>query len=91
MSGGQSKVPSIMSKLKPGEFEVDGEVQEALPNLMFRVTVTGGKDELVGKDILARVSGQMKLHKIKVMPGDKVKILMTQYDLGKGRITFRTK
>jgi translation initiation factor IF-1 len=80
-----------MARLKDGEFEVDGEVLEALPNLMFRITITDGREDLKDKLILGRVSGQMKLHKIKVMPGDKVKVVMTPYDLGKGRITFRTK
>lgn len=80
-----------MTKLKPGEFEVDGEVIEALPNMVFKVVITGGKEELVGKEILGKVSGQMRMYKIKVMPGDKVKAVMTQYDTGRGRITFRTK
>lgn len=80
-----------MTKLKPGEFEVDGEVVEALPNMVFKVVITAGKEELVGKEILGKVSGQMRMYKIKVMPGDKIKAVMTQYDTGRGRITFRTK
>lgn len=80
-----------MTKLKPGEFEVDGEVMEALPDMVFKVQITAGKDELIGKDILGKVSGQMRMYKIKVMPGDKVKVTMTQYDTTRGRITFRTK
>ncbi len=80
-----------MTKLKPGEFEVDGEVVEALPNMVFKVAITAGKEELIGKEILGKVSGQMRMYKIKVMPGDKVKAVMTPYDAGRGRITFRTK
>lgn len=80
-----------MTKLKPGEFEIEGEVIEALPDMTFKVLITGGKEELVGKEVLAKVSGQMRMYKIKVMPGDKVKMTMTPYDITKGRITFRTK
>lgn len=80
-----------MTKLKPGEFEVDGEVSESLPNMVFKVLITAGKEELVGKSILGKVSGQMRMYKIKVMPGDKVKVTMTSYDTTRGRITFRTK
>jgi len=80
-----------MTKLKPGEFEVDGEVMEALPDMVFKVLLTGGKEELVGKEVLGKVSGQMRMFKIKVMPGDKVKLTMTPYDSTRGRITFRTK
>ena len=80
-----------MTKLKPGEFEVEGEVVEALPDMLFKVLITSGKEELVGKEVLSKVSGQMRMFKIKVMPGDKVKLTMTQYDQTRGRITFRTK
>ncbi len=80
-----------MTKLKPGEFEIEGEVIEALPDMMFKVLITSGKEELIGKEILGKVSGQMRMFKIKVMPGDKVKMTMTQYDQTRGRITFRTK
>jgi translation initiation factor IF-1 len=80
-----------MTKLKPGEFEIDGEVLEALPNMVFRILITGGKEDLIGKEVLGKVSGQMRMFKIKVMPGDKVKMIMTPYDSTKGRITFRMK
>ena len=80
-----------MPRLKPGEYEVEGVVLEALPSLTYRVQITSGQDNLIGKEILAKVSGQMKMFKIKVMPGDGVKILMTQYDDKRGRITFRSK
>lgn len=80
-----------MTKLKPGEYEVEGVVLEALPSMTYRVSVTTGPETLIGKQILAKVSGQMKMFKIKVMPGDGVKVLMTPYDTKRGRITFRSK
>ncbi len=80
-----------MTKLKPGEFEVEGEVIEALPDMVFKILLTSGKAELIGKEVLGKVSGQMRMFKIKVMPGDKVKLTMTPYDQTRGRITFRTK
>lgn len=80
-----------MTKLKPGEFEVEGEVLEGRGNVTFLVTVTGGKEELVGKEILATMSGQMRMFKIRVLPGDKVRVVMTPYDSTRGRITYRTK
>ena len=70
-----------MAKEKP--IEVDGEIQETLPNATFRVRL---ENEHV---ILAHVSGKMRMHYIKLLPGDKVKIEMSPYDLTKGRITFR--
>lgn len=80
-----------MTKLKPDEVEVEGEVLEALPSMAFRVKITSGPQELVDKEILGKVSGQMRMFKIRVMPGDKVKAVVTKYDQTKGRITFRTK
>lgn len=80
-----------MTKLKQGEYEVEGIVLEALPSMTYRVSITAGSESLIGKEILAKISGQMKMFKIKVMPGDGVKILMTQYDEKRGRITFRSK
>lgn len=84
--------PYSMTRLKPGEFEVEGIVLEALPSLNYRVSITSSPEErLIGKEVLAKISGQMKMFKIKVMPGDGVKILMTKYDDKRGRITFRSK
>ena len=80
-----------MARLKPGEFEVEGEVLEALADMTFKVQVLSGAEELVGKEILGKLSGQMRMFKIKVMPGDKVKMTMTPYDVNRGRITFRNK
>ena len=70
-----------MAKEKP--IEVDGEIKETLPNAMFRVTLDNGHE------IIAHVSGRMRMHYIKILPGDKVKLEMSPYDLSKGRITFR--
>ncbi len=68
-----------------GSFEVDGVVRESLPNTLFRV-------ELADKSlIICHLSGKMRLHFIKILPGDRVKIEMTQYDKTKGRIIYRYK
>lgn len=66
-----------------GSFEVEGKVLEALPNTLFRVELG---DE---KIIICHLSGKMRMHFIKILPGDRVRIEMTPYDQGKGRITFR--
>lgn len=66
--------------------EVLGVVKEALPNTMFRVQL-----ENDGGLILAHLSGKMRMYRISIMPGDKVKVEMTPYDKDKGRITFRMK
>ena len=68
---------------KEANIEVDGEITETLPNAMFRVKLENGHI------VLAHVSGKMRMHYIKLLPGDKVKIEMSPYDLSKGRITFR--
>ena len=68
---------------KEKNIEVDGEIIETLPNAMFKVTLDNGHE------VLAHVSGKMRMHYIKILPGDKVKIEMSPYDLTKGRITFR--
>lgn len=63
--------------------EVEGTVLETLPNAMFRVELANGHV------ILAHISGKMRMHYIKILPGDTVTIEMTPYDLTKGRITYR--
>ena len=65
--------------------EVAGRVVELLPNTMFRVELPNGHS------LLAHVSGKMRLHFIRILPGDKVMVEMSPYDLTKGRITFRQK
>ena len=62
---------------------VDGIVKELLPNTMFRVELESGHI------VLAHISGKMRLHFIRILPGDTVTMEMTPYDLSKGRITFR--
>ena len=70
---------------KQAVIEQDGEVIEALPNAMFKVRLENGHE------ILAHISGKMRMYYIRILPGDKVKIEMSPYDLTKGRITFRYK
>lgn len=76
---------------KEGVIEVEGIVKEALPNTLFRVEVLSGSIPGINQDslVLCHISGKMRLHYIRIMPGDKVKMEMTPYDLTKGRITFR--
>ena len=75
-----------------GTFEIEGEVTEALPNTLFRVKIDKTSvEELEDKIILCHLSGKMRMHYIKVLPGDRVKAEMTPYDLGKGRIIYRYK
>ncbi|OGD84191.1 translation initiation factor IF-1 [Candidatus Curtissbacteria bacterium RBG_13_40_7] len=76
---------------KPGVFEVEGEVVEALPNTMFRVAVKKGQVPNLEEDriVLCHLSGKMRINYVRILPGDKVKLEMTPYDLAKGRITFR--
>ena len=65
--------------------ELEGEVVEALPNTMFRVKLENGHV------ILAHLSGKMRMHFIRILPGDKVMVSLSPYDLSKGRITYRNK
>ena len=73
-------------------FEVSGRVTENLPNTMFRVVVDGNEvPELKGRQLLCHISGKMRMHYIKILPGDKVRVHVTPYDLTKGRIVYREK
>jgi translation initiation factor IF-1 len=72
-----------MAKQEP--IKQDGEIIEALPNAQFRVKLDNGHE------ILAHVSGKMRMYYIKILPGDRVGIEMSPYDLSKGRITYRYK
>jgi translation initiation factor IF-1 len=65
--------------------EVQGTVSETLPNAMFRVKLENGHI------ILAHISGKMRMHFIRILPGDKVTVEMSPYDLTRGRITYRFK
>jgi len=70
---------------KEEAIEVEGKVIEALPNTMFRVELENGHI------LLAHISGKMRMHFIRILPGDKVKLELSPYDLSKGRITYRLK
>ena len=70
---------------KEGILEVDGVVRESLPNAMFKVELDNGHD------ILAHISGKMRMHFIKILPGDRVKLEISPYDLKRGRIVYREK
>lgn len=65
--------------------ETEGKIIEALPNAMFRVELENGHI------VLAHVSGKMRMNFIRILPGDKVKLELSPYDLNRGRITFRVK
>ncbi len=65
--------------------ELEGKVTEALPNANFRVTLE------TGQTILAHISGKIRKHFIRILPGDKVKVELSPYDLTRGRITYRMK
>ena len=71
--------------IKEDAIEVEGKVVEALPNAMFRVELDNGHK------ILAHISGKMRMHYIRILPGDTVKIELSPYDLTRGRITYREK
>lgn len=70
---------------KEDVIEVEGKVIEPLPNAMFRVELDNGHQ------VLAHISGKMRMHFIKILPGDKVTLELSPYDLNRGRITYRHK
>jgi translation initiation factor IF-1 len=70
---------------KEEAIEVEGRVVEPLPNAMFRVELENGHR------VLAHISGKMRMHYIKILPGDKVTVELSPYDLTRGRIVYRTK
>ena len=70
---------------KEKAIEVEGKVIEALPNAMFKVELENSHV------VLAHISGKMRMHYIRILPGDKVKLEMSPYDLSKGRIVYRYK
>lgn len=69
------------------KIQVEGEVTEALPNAMFRVAM--GEGENPDNTVLATISGKMRMHYIKIIPGDRVVVELSPYDLTRGRITRR--
>jgi translation initiation factor IF-1 len=70
---------------KEDVIECEGTVEEPLPNAMFKVKLDNGHE------ILAHISGKMRMNFIKILPGDKVKVEISPYDLKRGRITYRAK
>ena len=70
---------------KEPAIEIDGEIIETLPNAMFKVKLENGHE------VLAHISGKMRMYYIIILPGDKVKLELSPYDLTKGRITYRYK
>ena len=70
---------------KDGAIEIEGRVIEPLPNAMFRVELANGHK------VLAHISGKMRKHFIRILPGDKVLVELSPYDLSRGRITYRYK
>ncbi len=72
-------------KKKEDVIKVDGIIKETLPNAMFRVVIEGGHE------VLGHVSGKMRMHYIKILPGDRVALELSPYDLTRGRIVLRHK
>ncbi len=70
---------------KKESIEVEGTVTESLPNAMFKVELANGHR------VLAHISGKMRMHFIRVLPGDRVLVELSPYDLSRGRVTFRFK
>lgn len=83
-SGG-GKQPKRFFMPKEEAIEVEGKVVEPLPNAMFRVELENGHK------VLAHISGKMRMHFIRILPGDRVKVELSPYDLTRGRITYRFK
>jgi translation initiation factor IF-1 len=75
----------VTGMAKEDVIEVEGTVVETLPNAMFRVELPNGHR------ILAHISGKMRMHFIRILPGDKVTVELSPYDLSRGRITYRSK
>ncbi len=73
----------MLQMAKDDEIEIDGVVKESLPNTMFRVELKNGHV------ILTHLSGKMRKNNIKIVPGDRVKVSLSAYDLTKGRIIYR--
>jgi translation initiation factor IF-1 len=74
-----------LPKPKEDAIVLEGKVTEPLPNAMFRVALDNGHE------VLAHISGKMRMHYIRILPGDRVQVELTPYDLTRGRITYRYK
>ena len=75
----------VLPKPKEDAIVLEGKVLESLPNAMFRVSLDNGHE------VLAHISGKMRMHYIRILPGDRVQVELTPYDLSRGRITYRYK
>jgi translation initiation factor IF-1 len=75
----------VLPKPKEDAIVLEGKVLESLPNAMFRVELDNGHE------VLAHISGKMRMHYIRILPGDRVQVELTPYDLSRGRITYRYK
>jgi translation initiation factor IF-1 len=75
----------VLPKPKEDAIVLEGTILESLPNAMFRVELDNGHK------VLAHISGKMRMHYIRILPGDKVQVELTPYDLTRGRITYRYK
>lgn len=82
---GRPQEGSVLPKPKEDAIVLEGTVVEPLPNAMFRVELENGHK------VLAHISGKMRMHYIRILPGDKVQVELTPYDLSRGRITYRYK
>ncbi len=80
-----SNEESLLPKPKEDAIVLEGTIVESLPNAMFRVELENGHK------VLAHISGKMRMHYIRILPGDKVQVELTPYDLTRGRITYRYK
>lgn len=79
----EPNVPQVGKTNKKGFLELDGTVEELLPNATFKIILDNGHE------ILGHLSGKMRMNKIRILPGDVVTVEMTPYDLKKGRIIYR--
>ncbi len=84
----QKYLVQVIKMTKEQPITVDGIIKETLPGAMFRVEITVGENK---HEVLAHVSGKMRMHFIKILPGDVVTLEMSPYDLSRGRITYRQK
>ena len=81
----RGKVRKVKTTAKEEGIEIEGKVVEKLPGVMFKVELD------TGNEILAHISGKMRMYYIKILPGDRVKVELSPYDLTRGRITYRYK
>ena len=84
-AGSRARGGSTLPKPKEDAIVLEGTVTEPLPNAMFRVKLENGHS------VLAHISGKMRMHYIRILPGDRVQVELTPYDLSRGRITYRYK